>query len=99
MSYACTPMLSPAAVQVSFAFVEPDTDAVRLPGAPGRAMSAPKLYVCWSKVRPRESVGVTVTVLPATVTFRKWYSWEPLVGLVAAPHALPVCLLSDQPMA
>jgi hypothetical protein len=43
-----------------------------------------------SNVCPVESVGVTVTVEPLTVTSRKWYTWLAEVGAVAAPHRDPV---------
>src|SRR5439155_917650 len=62
-------------------------------GAGGATVSAPKLYVWTSNVRPVESVGVTVTVEPCTVTLRKWNTWALLVGTGADPHLLPVPLL------
>jgi hypothetical protein len=46
-----------------------------------------------------ESVGVTVTEEPETVTFRKWKSWLLDVGSGAMPHLVPLALVSDQPIA
>jgi hypothetical protein len=47
--------------------------------------------VAWtSKVRPASSVGATVTVVPLTVTSRKWYTWLAEVGAVAEPQRDPV---------
>jgi hypothetical protein len=48
-------------------------------------------------VRPVSSVGVTVTVLPFTVTRRKWKTWLAEVGFGALPHLLPVPLDGLQP--
>jgi len=47
------------------------------------------VYVCTSKVWPREFVGATVTEVPFTVTFRKWYTCASSVGTDAAPQAEP----------
>ena len=52
-----------------------------------------------SKVRPYSSVGATVTVVPDTVTSRKWNTWSAEVGGVALPQLLPVLCVGDQPMA
>src|SRR5690349_9107182 len=49
----------------------------------------PKLYVCTSKVRPVESVGLTVTWVPFTRTSRKWNTCAREVGRGALPQALP----------
>ena len=38
---------------------------------------------------PCASVGDTVTVVPFTPTFRKWCTWESLVGRGAPPQVLP----------
>ena len=57
------------------------------------------VYVWTSKVRPDESVGVTVIEVPLTVTFKKWKTWLSEVGAVAEPHALPASLVGDQPTA
>ena len=52
-----------------------------------------------SKVRPSSSVGATVTVVPLTVTSRKWYTWLAEVGAVAEPHFDPFSFVGLQPMA
>ena len=48
---------------------------------------------------PVESVGATVIEVPDTVTLRKWKTWVSEVGAGAEPHALPLRLVGDQPMA
>ena len=54
-------------------------------------------YVCTSNVRPSSSVGSTVTVVPETVTLRKWKTCVADVGVAAAPQLVPVSLVGDQP--
>ena len=44
-------------------------------------------------------IGSTVTWLPSTVTLRKWITSAGELGGVAAPQALPVLELLDQPIA
>ena len=52
-----------------------------------------------SNVRPRSSVGVTVTRLPCTDTFRKWYTRLMSSGTGAPPQLLPVLVGFDHPIA
>ena len=51
-----------------------------------------------SKVSPAALVGVTVTLVPSTLTSRKWWTWSVLVGAWAAPQAPPVLVVPFQPM-
>src|SRR3979490_1867476 len=57
-----------------------------------------KSYVVTSKAWPSELVGATVTLVPLTVTLRKWYTWAAEVGVVAAPHRYPLLFEADQPI-
>jgi hypothetical protein len=67
-------------------------------GGGGGGGVPPKSYVWTSKVRPSESVGVTVTREPSTLMFRKWKTWATEVGRGAPPQELPPELY-DQPIA
>jgi hypothetical protein len=49
-------------------------------------------------VCPAALVGLTVTLLPFTVTSRKWYTWVAEVGMGARPHLLPVRVDGSQPI-
>ena len=74
-------------------------------GFAGAAVDHRVRDLCWRtnrsarrSVRPSSSVGATVTVVPATVTLRKWKTCVADVGMGALPHFDPFSLVGDQPM-
>jgi hypothetical protein len=92
IEYPVTPTLSVLAPHARSTRVELAATAVTFDGADGAAPSPPpppeKSYVCSSKVRPVESVGVTVTWLPLTLTSRKWNTFAGF-ACAGARHADP----------